>query len=129
MNILSAVKQLLVDGGVSYEVKLNSLADSPVNQIMIRDTGEVEPDANDTTQMGASPTEERTFQVFVRGSSYSGVVTECTLIRQALHGQIGATKSGFYFLNILTISGFQPITNEIGNYEFSGNFKTKVRAA
>lgn len=125
MNYLPQIKKHLKDSGITTpDIKINNLPDTPVALILLRDTGEVEPDIN----FSAKGIEDRTFQVFVRHDNYETAVALCASIRSALHGRIAHTEGAFYFYNMATISGFQPITNEIGHYEFSGNFRTKLRA-
>lgn len=125
MNILPSIKQILVAGGITTQIKYNGLTDGKQMQIAIRDTGEIEPDINDTTSIDI---EMRTFQVLVRGTDYDELSQLNNLIRRALHERIGVKTTAHHFYMIGTLSGLQPITNEVGNYEFSGNFKAKVRA-
>lgn len=127
MNILKAIKVHLVAAGITRTIKYNAFADAPIDQLIIRDTGEIEPDPDNTA---STEIEQRTFQIIVRGSDYDATVAICGQIRDALHNKINLTindgTTAFQFKNIAMFTGFQPITNEIGNYEFSGNFKARV---
>ncbi len=125
MNVLTVVKTVLTEAGIATPIKFNYMPDKPHSLIVVRDTGEVTPDPN----MTATTIEDRTVQVLVRGSVYETVKADVDAIRAAMHGVVGRTEGDTRIMSMMIISGLQPITNEVGNYEFSGNFRLKVRPA
>ncbi len=125
MNILTGVKEIINASvtGAGSVVKFNNMPDTPHAVVLVRNTGGVEPDANATAEI-----QELTFQIIVRGTGYVAVENIATSLRELLHLHNG-THGGIDFMMIRIFSEFQPITNELGNYEFSGNFRAKVRNA
>lgn len=128
MNILSDVKALIIESGTipATTVKLGKVPDQPNDVIVVIDSGGIEPDANDTT---TKYREHRTFQIYVRATSYDAAQAFITNVRHDLIGRTGV-KGNTYFEKILMISEFQSIgDDDTGRWEFTGNFKARVRAA
>lgn len=131
MELTAPIKAILEAAGITATIKRVNMPDTPNDVIVIRDTGEYDPDPYITT------IQNRTVQILVRATDYTASLTLCSDIRNALHGSIGTTTGGVHFLNILALSGFQPIggdggdyiKDELGRYVYSANFTAKVRAA
>jgi hypothetical protein len=126
MNILPDLKAIIIAlvGAEPLPFKYMKAPDQPVELIVLRDTGAIEPDANDT----AKEWQWRTFQVYIRHSDYPTATAIGHQIRNALHQAHDQEGEYHEFRMILLMSEFQPIgQDELGNYEITANFKTKVR--
>jgi hypothetical protein len=124
MNILPALKDLLQNEGITTTIKLNRAPDKPNAVVVLRDTGGLDTDPNDTTQ---SARQNKTFQVYVRAESDSDAIDICADIRAALVGQIGLIYGALKFQNILVQTEFQSIGgDDTGRPEYTGNFRTFV---
>lgn len=124
MNIIKAVKSILVTAGVTTPIKLAKQPDSPVEVITILDTGGTAPD------MSLGVVHEPTFQLLIRAADYEAAKAIADACRDALHGKIAVEAEGVHFLYIGALAEPGSIgDNERGEHEFSGNFKAKARAA
>lgn len=124
MNIIKAVKTLLVDAGVTTPIKMGKQPDTPVAVITILDTGGTAPD------MDLGVVHEPTFQLLIRGADYEACRTIADDCRAALHGKIAVAAEGVHFLNIGLLAEPGSLgDNERGEHEFSANFKAKARVA
>lgn len=128
MNILPDIKTILTTAGMTAaEIKLAKVPDAPDTVVVISDTGGIEPNANDTS---VTERQNKTFQVYVRSADYNTAIARCEAVRSALVNQINRTVGATHFENILVTSEFQSIGNdEVNRWEFTGNFKSKVRSA
>lgn len=125
MNILAAVDNLLVTGGIPTDkIKLSRQADTPVEQVTVLDTGGMPPDSEITE------VHEPTFQLLIRGADYDTVKTLADQCRTILHGRIAVEAAGvhFFFIELLNEPGSLG-QDDNGNEEISANFRCKVRAA
>lgn len=124
MNVIKAVKSLLVTAGVTTPIKLAKQPDSPVAVITILDTGGPPPD------MELTVVREPTFQLLIRAADYEAAKAIADLCCAALHGKIAVAAEGVHFLNIGLLAEPGSLgDNERGEHEFSANFKAKAREA
>lgn len=123
MNVIKAVKALLVDAGVTTPIKLSRQPDSPVAVITILNTGGPTPD------MELTVVHKPTFQLLIRAADYETAQDIADQCRDALHGKIAVAAEGVHFLNIGLLGEIGSIgQNERGEEEMSANFKAKARA-
>ena len=125
MNILKAVDNLLITGGIPTDkIKLSRQPDQPVECITVLDTGGMQPDSEITA------VHEPTFQLLIRAADYDTAKDLADQARVALHGKIAVQAEGvhFFFIELLNEPGSIG-QNERGEEEISANFRCKVRAA
>jgi len=97
--------------------------ESPNNQVVIYDTGGLEPDRY-------LPTADPTFQILVRNTSYSAGQSIVDEIVEALHQKenIELVTGGTYFYYIFLFNSPAHIgRDDKGRHEFSINFVCKIR--
>lgn len=124
--MLEAIKAIINTNvtAAGYVTKFNTMPDQPKNVVVVRDTGGVEPDPNFT----AYKMQHKTFQILVRSDTYTSARDMADTVRDLLHGYQG-TQAGVDLMFVMVFSEPQPITNETGNYEFSANYRVKLRDA
>jgi len=124
MSLISDVSQYLQTKGVGTlgtSVFYSYMPESIETGVCVIDTGGQEPDPY-------LPTKEPTFQVFVRGTTYTIGKAKLDAVRSALH-QISGTTIGstFFFFILASSEGGHIGRNENGNDEFSINFHCRTR--
>lgn len=90
--------------------------------IGVFDTGGTLPDV-DLLEL-----KKRTFQIFVKSTTYSAGAQKIDDIRDLLHGKLALTVGSTHFLRIHALSeGGHIGKNEAGVHEFSINFLCQIR--
>lgn len=111
----------ILDKGTDLFISRQS--DSPDNQVVIYNTGGLEPDRY-------LPTADPTFQIIVRNVNYQNGQNKVNEIVEALHQlvNIQLEKDGTYFFFIMLMSEPAHIgRDDKGRHEFSINFVCKIR--
>lgn len=127
-NLIDEVGQYLDAQGVGTLADTLFLAYLPEDttdtfDITVLNTGGTTPDAY-------LPTNEPTFQVYIRANDYETGLAKLNAVRQALHRQanVQLVTSGIYFYFILAISeGGHLGRDEQGRDLFSINFRARTR--
>lgn len=99
------------------------LSESPNDQVVIYNTGGLEPDRY-------LPTAQPTFQVLVRNTSYSAGYSIAKQVANELHQVVNArlVKDSIYFYYIFLLNEPEHIgRDDKGRHEFSINFVCKLR--
>lgn len=126
MSLITEVAEYLEDnsvGTIGSDLFAPYSPDIDGAMVAVRDTGGQQPNAY-------IPLKKPTFQVFVRGISYSAGKTKLDAIRALLHQQVNVqlVASGIYFYYILAASeGGWIGRNENGMHEFTMNFTCETR--
>lgn len=116
-----------IDSNTSYTVGTNIFEDrvpgSPINCIVVRDTGGSELDGDDTAKL-----KRPTFQVYVRNTSHSTGEALIRSIKTLLHEVIETDIGNTHFLNIFAVSEPGHIgQDDAGNDEWTVNFTALTR--
>jgi len=128
MSLIDDIAQHLHNQGVgSLGTNLfkSYTPESPDACVTVLDTGGVEPDRD-------LPTEDPTFQVFIRSSSYAAGKTKLDAVRTALHQQentqlgLGSSASYFYYIFAIAEGGHLG-RDDVGRDIFSINFRCHIR--
>ncbi len=124
MNIVAGIKVLLTEAGVTTPIKLDRMPAEPDTVIMVKDTGGVEPDANDTSTIDRY---YKTFQIIVRAPEFTTGEAIAKDVRSALINRVNVGAENVLFESIMMLGEFQSIgRDDNGRQEFSANFKTKA---
>lgn len=110
-------------GTVGTDIFISRQSDAPNNQVVVYDTGGIEPDKY-------LPTADPTFQVLVRNTNYQtgqGLVNAIvTALHQFENGTVEESETYFYYIFLVS----EPThigRDDKGRHEWSINFVAKTR--
>ena len=124
MSMISDIATQLQTAGagtLATNIFYSVAPDSPDALVAVLDTGGPEQDQY-------LPLYDKTFQVYVRATSYANGIAKVEAIRSALHQKVAVTYGSTFFHYILAISAGGHIgRDDKGRDEFTINFRCKTR--